>query len=95
MQKQGKSNCPMCRSPCVHTADRCKWFSTDQGITCHIFNTLTNPLALLANVDWALMNFMADWFPVESREKLLANGREASAELERELGFDKNRCLIM
>jgi hypothetical protein len=24
MQKQGKPNCPMCRSPCVLTADRCE-----------------------------------------------------------------------
>ena len=41
------------------------------------------------------MNFMADWFPVESREKLLSNEREVSAELEQELGFDKHGCLVM
>ena len=47
-----------------------------------------------ANVDWALMNFMADWFPVESREKLESNEREANDELAREFGFDKAGCLI-
>ncbi|KAF9652502.1 hypothetical protein BDM02DRAFT_3089024 [Thelephora ganbajun] len=70
MQKRGKSDCPMCRSPCVLTADR-------------------------SNVDWALLNFMADWFPVESREKLRSNEREANAELAQELGFDKSGCLVM
>jgi len=69
MQKQGEPNCPMCRSPCVLTANR-------------------------TNVDWALMNFMADWFPVESREKMRSNEQEANAELARELGFDGNACLI-
>jgi len=41
------------------------------------------------------MNFMADWFPVESREKLQSNEREVSAELAKELGFDENRCFVM
>jgi len=41
------------------------------------------------------MNFMADWFPVESREKLQSNEREANAELARELGFDNDGCLLM
>jgi len=58
-------------------------------------NALANPLTLLANVDWALMNFMADWFPVESREKLLSNGREANAELAREAGLDREGCVVM
>jgi len=70
MQKQGKQNCPMCRSPCVLAADR-------------------------SNVDWALMNLMVDWFPVESREKQQSNQREANAELARELGIDKDGCLVM
>ena len=60
-----------------------------------ISNTLANSLALPANVDWALMNFMADWFPVESREKLLSNEREANAELAREVGLDRGGCLVM
>ena len=41
------------------------------------------------------MNFMADWFPVESREKLLSNGREVSSELAREAGLDREGCLVM
>lgn len=47
-----------------------------------------------SNVDWALMNFMADWFPVESREKLLSNEQEVNAELAQEL-FGKGACLVM
>lgn len=49
-----------------------------------------------SNVDWALLNFMQDWFPVEAREKLKANEREASEEELRELGIDPNKaCVIM
>ncbi|KAH6909921.1 RING-14 protein [Coprinopsis sp. MPI-PUGE-AT-0042] len=49
-----------------------------------------------SNVDWALLNFMQDWFPVEAREKLKANEREASDEELRELGIDPNKaCVIM
>ena len=46
-------------------------------------------------MDWALMNFMADWFPMESREKMLSNEQELNIELAKELGFDRNGCLIM
>jgi hypothetical protein len=41
------------------------------------------------------MNFMADWFPVEAREKLKSNEREANAELAQELGFSNDGCLVM
>ena len=92
MQKQGKSNCPMCRSPCVLTADRSEYFRSRSKL--EIFPVPPHNLSPPANVDWALMNFMADWFPVESREKMESNEREANAELARELGFDKNGCLI-
>ena len=58
-------------------------------------HTLADPITPPANVDWALMNFMADWFPVESREKQRSNEREASDEFARELGFDREGCFIM
>ncbi|KAJ2927379.1 hypothetical protein H1R20_g9717, partial [Candolleomyces eurysporus] len=49
-----------------------------------------------SNVDWALLNFMQDWFPVESREKLKANEREASREELEELGLDPDKtCVVM
>ncbi|KAF6761736.1 RING-14 protein [Ephemerocybe angulata] len=49
-----------------------------------------------SNVDWALLNFMQDWFPMESREKLKANEREAAQEEMIELGLDPNQgCVIM
>ena len=90
MQKQGKASCPMCRSPCVLTADRCEWFCSRTR-----FNLFIHTLNLPANLDWALMNFMVDWFPVESREKLQFNEQEANAELAQELGFDKGGCFVM
>lgn len=46
-----------------------------------------------ANVDWALLNFMNDWFPVEAKQKLLQNEKEAAREEMEELGFD-DRCII-
>ncbi|TFK37062.1 SPX domain-containing protein [Crucibulum laeve] len=49
-----------------------------------------------SNVDWALLNFMQDWFPVEAKEKLKANEKEAAEEELRELGLDPNQtCVIM
>ena len=39
---------------------------------------------------------MSDWFPVESREKLRANEREAAQEELEELGFQtRPGCIIM
>ncbi|PPQ82687.1 hypothetical protein CVT25_009417 [Psilocybe cyanescens] len=48
------------------------------------------------NVDWALLNFMQDWFPVEAREKMKQNEKEAAEEEMRELGIDPDKlCVIM
>jgi len=47
-----------------------------------------------ANVDWALFNFMQDWFPVEAKEKLKANEREAADEELQEMGIDPQGCII-
>ena len=41
------------------------------------------------------MNFMTDWFPVESREKLQSNEREAQAELVEQIRFAPGGCLVM
>lgn len=50
----------------------------------------------VGNVDWALLNFMQDWFPIEAKEKLKTNEREASEEELRELGIDPNQpCVVM
>jgi len=54
-------------------------------------------MSRIANVDWALMNFMQDWFPLEARDKLKANEEEANAE-ELELArlrLDSDTCVIM
>ncbi|KAJ6535940.1 SPX domain-containing protein [Mycena vulgaris] len=49
-----------------------------------------------SNVDWALLNFMRDWFPEEANVKLRQNEREAAKEQLEELGLDPNqRCIVM
>ncbi|TFK23078.1 hypothetical protein FA15DRAFT_670919 [Coprinopsis marcescibilis] len=49
-----------------------------------------------SNVDWGLMNFMQDWFPVEAKEKLKSNEREATEEQLIEMGIDPDRaCVVM
>ncbi|KAJ7661251.1 SPX domain-containing protein [Mycena rosella] len=58
-----------------------------------------SPCVLLAdrsNVDWAMLNFMRDWFPEEASVKLRQNEREAAREQMEELGLDPNaRCIVM
>ncbi|EGN97125.1 hypothetical protein SERLA73DRAFT_110234 [Serpula lacrymans var. lacrymans S7.3] len=48
-----------------------------------------------SNVDWALINFMEDWFPVESKAKLKQNEREAAEEEFEELGLRMQSCMVM
>ncbi|RDB26687.1 Transcriptional regulator of yeast-form-adherence 3 [Hypsizygus marmoreus] len=49
-----------------------------------------------SNVDWALLNFMQDWFPIESKEKLQQNEREAAREELEELGLNPDQtCRVM
>ena len=45
-------------------------------------------------MDWALLNFMKDWFPVEAKKKLQQNEREAAQEQMEELGFKEQSCVI-
>lgn len=47
------------------------------------------------NVDWALLNFMQDWFPVEAKAKLKQNEREAAEEELQELGIRAEGCVVM
>ncbi|KAG9311312.1 hypothetical protein JVU11DRAFT_8400 [Chiua virens] len=57
------------------------------------------PTVLQANsssMDYGLLNFMIDWFPVESREKMLANEQEVNQEQLEQLGIAEVRvCRIM
>ncbi|EMD32419.1 hypothetical protein CERSUDRAFT_118760 [Gelatoporia subvermispora B] len=48
-----------------------------------------------SNVDWALLNFMRDWFPRECKEKLKQNEKEATREELEELGLQVQGCVIM
>ncbi|OCH85318.1 hypothetical protein OBBRIDRAFT_763082 [Obba rivulosa] len=47
-----------------------------------------------SNVDWALLNFMRDWFPRECKEKLKQNQQEAAREELEELGLQMQGCII-
>lgn len=93
MQKRGQGNCPMCRSPTVLVADRCKPFF---HLSYSLALTLTSSLyCSSANVDWALLNFMRDWFPVESKKKLRQNEQEVAQEQMEELGLNPDvSCII-
>ncbi|KNZ77851.1 hypothetical protein J132_03360 [Termitomyces sp. J132] len=54
------------------------------------------PIRLSSNVDWALLNFMQDWFPIEAHEKLTQNQKEATKEQFEELGLDPDQaCTVM
>ena len=61
--------------------------------SCRLFEVADKVDA--ANVDWALLNFMKDWFPVEARKKLQQNEREAAEEELQELGLDVRGCILM
>ncbi|KAJ7049489.1 SPX domain-containing protein [Mycena amicta] len=53
-------------------------------------------LADKSNVDWAMLNFMRDWFPEEANLKLKQNEEEATQEQLQELGLDPDqRCIVM
>lgn len=92
MQKRGKGNCPMCRAPTVLSADRCQCCVLLTCPACANIRTFRDA----ANVDWALLNFMKDWFPLEAREKLQQNEKEAAEEHMQELGFNPGQgCILM
>ncbi|KAG2138433.1 SPX domain-containing protein [Suillus bovinus] len=61
---------------------------------CPICRAPTVLKADRTNVDYALLNFMADWFPLESRAKLSTNEREAAKEELEELGLGEG-CRVM
>lgn len=42
-----------------------------------------------------MLNFMADWFPIESKKKLRQNEREVAEEELEELGIDNPNCIVM
>lgn len=91
MQKREMANCPLCRAPTVLQANPCKY--TPSSLSC-VVPTLS--INRVANVDYGLLNFMADWFPIESREKQRVNEREVTREQLEELGISEARgCRIM
>jgi len=60
---------------------------------CPMCRSPTVLIADRSNVDWALLNFMRDWFPQESKQKLHQNEKEAAKEEIEELGLDP-QCII-
>ncbi|KAL5489925.1 hypothetical protein ACEPAI_4757 [Sanghuangporus weigelae] len=47
-----------------------------------------------SNVDWAMLNFMQDWFPRETAQKLKQNEKEAAQEQLEELGIPDQGCIV-
>lgn len=104
MQKRGKGNCPLCRAPTVLQADRCTSLIPHPSSSLYSLSFIplrpTNDDRRTmnggtANVDWALLNFMQDWFPEETKEKARQNEKEAAEEMMKELGWEGKQCLIM
>jgi hypothetical protein len=60
----------------------------------HVLLSLSR-LNVSGNVDWGLLNFMEDWFPRESREKLKANEREVVNEQLTEWRRNEADCVII
>ncbi|TDL24707.1 hypothetical protein BD410DRAFT_785400 [Rickenella mellea] len=46
------------------------------------------------NVDWALLNFMYDWFPVETKVKQKQNEKESQKEQLEEMGIEDTGCIV-
>ncbi|KDN33403.1 hypothetical protein RSAG8_13505, partial [Rhizoctonia solani AG-8 WAC10335] len=55
------------------------------------------PCVLIAdgsNLDVAVMNFMKEWFPKETKEKSDSNDRESAEEQLIEMGYNPGSCII-
>ncbi|VDB96246.1 unnamed protein product [Peniophora sp. CBMAI 1063] len=61
---------------------------------CPVCRAPTVGQATRDNVDWALINFMQDWFPEETWEKMRNNEREAQEEEMREMGIEPGACVV-
>ncbi|PPQ72204.1 hypothetical protein CVT24_002361 [Panaeolus cyanescens] len=62
---------------------------------CPMCRQPTVVMANRSNVDWALLNFMQDWFPIEARDKLKANEKEAANEELAEMGINPDAACII
>ncbi|CAK5274306.1 unnamed protein product [Mycena citricolor] len=81
-------NAQRCLSPTIITPIRSQYYPP-MMLLFPVFSFKTN-------VDWALLNFMRDWFPEEARFKLRQNEQEAAQEQMEELGITSQQpCLIM
>lgn len=90
MQKRGQDHCPCCRAPVVLKADRSTWYISPYTSRPSLIILFSS-----ANVDWAMLNFMQDWFPRESQLKLKQNELESTKEQMEELGFNDQPCRVM
>jgi len=48
-----------------------------------------------SNLDVSLMNFMQDWFPTETKQKLKENADEVARELARDMGMEDAGCIVV
>lgn len=95
MQKQGTAQsgrCPLCRAPSVLKATRGTPLPL---IRVHLIAFQAHISFAPDNLDVALMNFMQDWFPRETKAKAKENSDEVAKEMEQELGLDTVKCNIM
>ncbi|KAF9244265.1 SPX domain-containing protein [Melanogaster broomeanus] len=90
-------SCPICTNlACGHLFCCLVKLQKRGKANCPMCRAPTVLQADRTNVDYALLNFMSDWFPLESQEKLHANEREAAREQLEEFGFSgSSGCLIM
>lgn len=88
MQKRGQGHCPLCRADTVLVANRC--------LSIFLFSSRFSLISPTANVDFGLLNFLQDWFPMEATEKMKSNEIESEREMYTELGLDPDKkCTIM
>lgn len=89
------SRCRNGDKPNVRCAGRLVYYlRTGVSVFCLLLKMVTDAGAT-ENLDMGLMNFMKEWFPVETKEKAKSNERESAEEQLAEMGFAPNSCILM
>jgi len=68
---------------------------TEESGRCPLCRAPTVLTATKKNLDVALMNFMKDWFPLDTKEKEKENEAEISSEMAEQMGVRPDTCIIM
>ena len=99
MQKQGKDECPLCRSKVVLLADKSEHrpiFSKGEAKLPRLTRLDADGVSLRSRTRRLelMCRFMKSWFPKEVKEKQRENDAETAKEQALEAGMD-TRCIIM